>query len=100
MALESISDNVNIRLDGYFFDVALFLGNAVTLILTKLSDFAVPLETFNSVDQFIFDARPFRVDSRSRNVGLRLTPIGAKNDLKCQIYRDILIVKYSREPLR
>ena len=78
MALESTSDNVNIRLDGHFFDVALFLGNAVTLILTKLSDFAVPLEKFNSVDLFIYDARPFRFDSRSRNVGLRLTPIGAK----------------------
>lgn len=100
MALESTSDNVNIRLDGHFFDVALVLGNAVTLILTKLSDFAVPLEKFKSVDLFIYDARPFRVDSRSRNVGLRFRPIGAKNDFKWQINRDIFIAKYSREPLR
>ena len=80
MALESTSDNVNIRLDGYFFDVAFFPGIAVTLILTKPSDFAVPLEKFNSVDLFITGVRPFRVDSRSRNVGLRFTPIGAKYD--------------------
>jgi hypothetical protein len=98
-ALGSTSDTVNIWLDGHFSEGETFLGNAVTPILSELSDIASSLDRFNSVALFIDDVRLFGADSHSRDGYPQFSVLSnwcKKNNFTWQISRDIFIAKYSR----
>lgn len=100
-ALESISDNVNIWLDGHFSEGATFLGNAVTPILSELSDIEDALKEFDSVTLFVDDVRLFGDESYSGDGYPQfslLTDWCEKNNFSWQVKRDILIAKFSRVP--
>jgi len=98
-ALGSTSDTVNIWLDGHFSEGETFLGNAVTPILSELSDIASSLDKFNSVALFIDDVRLFGNDSYSRDGYPQFSILVdwcKKNNFTWQISRDIFIAQHSR----
>jgi hypothetical protein len=98
-ALGSTSDSVNIWLDGHFSQGETFLGNAITPILSELSDIASSLSKFNSVSLFIDDVRLFGDESYSRDGYPQLSLLSdwcKTNNFTWQISRDIFIAKHSR----
>lgn len=100
--LESTSGCVNIWLDGHFSDGETFLGNAVTPILSELSDIASSLSKFTSVALFIDDVRLFGDESYSKDGYPQFSILSDwcdKNKFTWQISRDIFIAKYSNLPL-
>lgn len=101
-ALGSTSESVNIWLDGHFSEGETFLGNAVTPILSELSDIASSLQNYNSVALFIDDVRLFGDESYSRDGYPQFSTLSdwcKKNNFTWQISRDIFIAKYSRVSL-
>ena len=98
-ALGSTSDSVNIWLDGHFSQGETFLGNAITPILSELSDIASSLSKFNSVSLFIDDVRLFGDESYSRDGYPQLSLLSdwcKTNNFTWQISRDIFVAKHSR----